>query len=309
MYTIDLVPGLVSAVIPTFDRREDVVLAVRSVLSQTYPAIEIVVVDDGSRDGTAERLRELFGDRVRILRTNRLGVSGARNHGIAAAKGEYIGLLDSDDEWEKEKIAKQVAFLEARPDYGMVLTDIAQMDRDRKTFAVFHRRDHLPEDGMILRHVLLQPALAPSCALIRKRVLDEVGVFDTSLPTAEDIELHLRIALRFPIGVLAEPLTRCMRGHDGLSALGRTYDDYMFALERFLLDHRLEIPPEDRARALREASIRNMRGLLGGGHVKEALSLAKGLATHVRSPRDVAILARFAPSIVRQTARRLAKSR
>ena len=300
------VTSLVSTVIPTFDRKDDVMVAVATVFAQTYSPLEVIVVDDGSRDGTAEALRERFGDRVSILRANRLGVSGARNLGMAAARGDYIALLDSDDEWEPEKIAKQVAFLEARPDYGMVLTDIAQMGRDRVTFRVFHRRDHLPVDGLILEHVLRQPALAPSCALIRKSVLTEVGTFDTSLPTAEDIDLHMRIALRYPIGVIEEPLTRCMRGHDGLSALERTYGDYMFALERFLLDHRHEIAPEVRATALREAAFRNMRGLLGHGHLREALSLAATVAPSVRSPRDAATLARFAPSVLRQAVKKLA---
>lgn len=299
---------LVSTVIPTFDRRDDVVIAVGTAIAQTHASQEIIVVDDGSRDGTAERLRELHGDRLTILRTERLGVSGARNRGMAAARGAYIALLDSDDEWEPEKLAKQVAFLEARPDYGMVLTDVAQMGRDRRTFAVMRRRAAIPEDGMVLGHLLTFPSLAPSSALLRRRVIEEVGGFDASLPTAEDIDFHLRVAVRFPIGVIEEPLTRCMRGHDGLSALERTYADYMFVMERFLLDHRHEIPAAERARALREASLRNMRGLLGQGHLGAALVLGKGVAAHARTGRDVAALARFAPSIVRQAARKLARS-
>jgi glycosyltransferase involved in cell wall biosynthesis len=301
------VASLVSTVIPTFDRRRDVVVAVRSALAQTYTPQEVLVVDDGSRDGTAAHLRELHGDRVTIVQTNRLGVSGARNRGMAAARGEYIALLDSDDEWEPQKLEKQVAYLEARPDYGMVLTDVAQMDKDRRTFALFERRKHIPEDGMVLRHVLRQPALAPSSALLRKRVIDEVGGFDGSLPTAEDIDLHLRVALRFPIGIISEPLTRCMRDNGGLSALPRTYEDYMFVMERFLLDHRHEIPAEERAAALREASLRNMRGLLGQGHVREALALGARVASHARGRKDVAVLARFAPAVLRQTARKLAR--
>ncbi len=299
------VQTLVSTVIPTYDRKADVVLAVASALAQTHAAQEVLVVDDGSRDGTAEALRARYGDRVTIVRTERLGVSGARNRGMAEARGDVIAFLDSDDEWEPEKLAKQVAWLEARPAFGMVITDVAQMDRDRKTFHVFHRRDHVPVDGDVLVHLLTQPALAPSSALLRRRVYDEVGGFDTSLPTAEDIDFHLRVAARFEIGVIEEPLTRCMRGHDGLSALPRTYADYMFVLERFLLDHRHEIPAGVRAEALRAASLRNMRGLLGGGHVKEALALGAVVARHTRTPRDAAALARFAPGVVRQTLKKL----
>lgn len=294
---------LVSTVIPTFDRRHDVVIAVRSALSQTHEPHEVIVVDDGSRDGTAEQLRESHGDAVRILRTDRLGVAGARNHGMAAASGEYIALLDSDDEWAPEKLARQVAFLEARPDYGMVLTDVVQMDGDRHAYDVLRRRRFIPEDGDVLKYILRQPALAPSCALFRRRVLDEVGGFDVTLPTAEDIEFHLRVALRFPIGVIAEPLTSCMRGHDGLSANRRTYADYMFAMERFLLDHRHEISAADRNMALREASLRNMRGMLTMGMLGEALALGAGLASRARTGAEVAALTRMAPAVLRTTAR------
>lgn len=299
---------LVSTVIPTFDRRKDVVLAVRSALAQTHDAQEVIVVDDGSRDGTAEHLRESYGDAVTILRTDRLGVAGARNRGMAAASGEYIALLDSDDEWAPEKLARQVAFLEARPDYGMVLTDVVQMDGDRQAYDVLRRRRFIPEDGQVLRYVLRQPALAPSCALFRRRVLDEVGSFDVTLPTAEDIEFHLRVALRFPIGVLAEPLTSCMRGHDGLSASPRTYADYMFAMERFLLDHRHEISATDRQMALHEASLRNMRGMLAMGLLGEALALGAGLAARARTAAELVAVARMAPAVLRTTARRAVRS-
>lgn len=299
---------LVSTVIPTFDRRKDVVFAVGSALAQTHGEQEVIVVDDGSRDGTAEQLRESYGDALTILRTSRLGVAGARNHGMAAASGEYIALLDSDDEWAPEKLARQVAFLEARPEYGMVLTDVVQMDGDRRVYDVLRRRRFIPEDGNVLRHVLRQPALAPSCALFRRRVLDEVGDFDVTLPTAEDIEFHLRVALRFPIGVIAEPLTSCMRGHDGLSAHSRTYADYMFAMERFLLDHRHEISAADRQMALREAALRNTRGMLTMGMLGEALALGASVASRARTAAEIVAVARLAPAVLRTTARRAVRS-
>lgn len=301
-------PLLVSTVVPTFDRRQDVVLAVGSALAQTHAPQEIIVVDDGSRDGTAEHLRATYGDAVTILRTDRLGVAGARNRGMAAATGDFIALLDSDDEWAPTKLARQVAFLEARPDYGMVLTDVVQMDADRHAYDVLRRRRFIPEDGDVFRHILRQPALAPSCALFRRRVLEEVGGFDVSLPTAEDIDFHLRVALRFPIGVIEEPLTSCMRGHDGLSAHPRTYADYMFAMERFLLDHRHEIPAADRKMALREASLRNIRGMLAMGMLGEALALGARMASRARTGTDVAALARLTPALLRTTARRLVRS-
>ena len=287
-------PPLVSTIIPTYNRRDDVVIAIRTALAQTYPSQEIVVVDDGSTDGTSSVLEHEFGSALRILRTERLGVSGARNHGMAVAHGDYIALLDSDDEWLPEKLSKQVAFLEERPDFGMVMTDVAQMNRERTTFAVLRRREAIPVDGFVVAHVLRQPALVPASILLRRRVLDDVGMFDTTLPTAEDIDFHLRVAARWKIGVIAEPLTRAMRGHDGLSALSRTYSDYMAVLDRFVADHP-EIPAEDRQAGWWAATLRNVRGLIVSGHLGTAFAVARHAVLKARGLGDVIALARLAP--------------
>src|SRR5688572_11723596 len=132
---------LVSAVIPTFNRRDDVVIAVGTVVAQTYPAasLEIIVVDDGGTDDTEAALRARFGDRVRYLKKPNGGVSSARNHGMAAARGDYLALLDSDDEWLPTKIEKQVAFLERHAGFGMVITNVERMDDRRVGFEIFDR--------------------------------------------------------------------------------------------------------------------------------------------------------------------------
>lgn len=296
-------PPLVSTIIPTYNRRDDVVVAIRTALAQSYPSQEIIVVDDGSTDGTSSLLESEFGSALRILRTERLGVSGARNHGMVAARGDYIALLDSDDEWLPEKLAKQVAFLEERPDFGMVMTDVAQMNRERTTFAVLRRREAVPVDGDVVRHVLRQPALVPASILLRRRVLDDVGMFDTTLPTAEDIDFHLRVAARWKIGVIAEPLTRAMRGHDGLSALSRTYSDYMAVLDRFVAGHP-EIPAEDRQAGWWAATLRNIRGLIVSGHLGTALAVAGRATLRARGLGDVVALARLAPLAVAVGVRR-----
>jgi glycosyltransferase involved in cell wall biosynthesis len=297
------VSPLVSTVIPTFDRKADVAVAVRSALAQTHLEQEIIVVDDGSRDGTREQLEIDFGRRLTVLRTERLGVSGARNHGMAAARGDYIALLDSDDEWLPEKLELQVRFLEARPDFGMVITDVVQIDRQRAPYDLLRRREAIPEDGDVLNYVLRNPALAPSSALFRRRVLDHVGLFDITLPTAEDIDFHLRVALRWKIGVIAEPLTRAMRGHDGLSSLPRTYADYLDVMERFIAAHP-EIPAPDRRAGLHAATLRNLRGLLVSGHIGSAVAVGARAARRARSVSEVVDLARMAPLAARAAVRR-----
>jgi glycosyltransferase involved in cell wall biosynthesis len=279
---------VVSAIIPTYNRRDDVVIAVRTAVEQTYPAssLEILVVDDGGSDDTAEVLARTFGDRVALLRKPNGGVSSARNYGFAAARGAYFALLDSDDEWLPTKIARQVEYLEARPTFGMVITDVERMTEDRVGFEIFHRREQVPADGHVLPYILRFPALAPASAMLRREVYEDIGGFDESLRTAEDLDFHLRVARRWPIGVIPETLTRAMRGHEGLSALARTYRDYLQVMERFIAAHGDELDPRDRDAALLEAYARNARGLLWDGDVVEALRCGARSAIRVRNPGD-----------------------
>jgi glycosyltransferase involved in cell wall biosynthesis len=295
-------PGapLVSTVIPTFNRKDDAVIAIRTALAQTYPHQEILVVDDGSTDGTEAFLRKEFGERIQVLRKPNGGVSSARNHGMAAARGELIALLDSDDEWLPEKLAAQVAFLTAHADFGMVITDVMRMDQERVDFELFRRREFIPEDGHVLRWVLRNPALAPASAMLRRAVYQDVGGFDTTLRTAEDLDFHLRVALRWKIGVIERPLTRAMRGHDGLSALARTYHDYMIVVERFLRDHHDEVPEPDRKAALLMAYTRNARGLLWDGEYRDALRLSVRSISMVQRREDTRELARLGYDFARR---------
>jgi glycosyltransferase involved in cell wall biosynthesis len=287
------VPALVTAVIPTYNRARDVRVAVACALAQTWPELEVIVVDDGSTDGTADLLRQEFGDRVRCLRKPNGGVSAARNHGLAAARGEYLALLDSDDEWTPDHVEAQVTFLEARPDFGLVLTDVMRMDAERRDFELFRRRDFLPTDGAILAHVLRNPTLVPASATFRRAVYEDVGGFDEGLRTAEDLDFHLRIARRWKIGVVERPLTRAMRGHDGLSALAASYHDYLAVIERFVSRYREEIAPRDRDAALLRAYARNSRGLLLAGEVGSALRYAAAALCRMRSSGDLVLASRL----------------
>lgn len=107
------IAGLVSTVIPTYNRREELTRAIDSALAQTYGNQEVLVVDDGSTDGTAQMLAQRYSDRVRCICRPNGGVSSARNQGMREARGEFIALLDSDDEWLPMKLEKQMALLQA----------------------------------------------------------------------------------------------------------------------------------------------------------------------------------------------------
>ena len=251
--------------------------ALETVLAQTLPPQEIIVVDDGSTDGTGAAIAQRYGDRVRHVWQENAGVSAARNRGMALAQGRYLALLDSDDEWLPEKTRLQFEFLEARPDYGMVLCDVVRMDAAHRDIEVFRRRELIPEDGRVLRWVLREPALVPASVMLRREVHDEIGGFDTTLATGEDLDFHLRVARRWPIGIVEQPLVRAMRGHDGLSSLPRTYDDYLRVIERAVALAAAEgsVDQGDRDAALAGAYRRNARGLIFPRRWGEALALAR----------------------------------
>ncbi len=282
---------LVSTVIPTFNRRELVVRAIDSALAQTWPAQELIVVDDGSTDGTAQMLRERYGERLRCVSQSNGGVSKARNRGMGLATGAYIALLDSDDTWDRTKLEKQVAWLEARPDYGLVLNDVQRVDRHHAPMDVFHRRAVIASDGDALEALLRNPAFVPASALFRRSVLERVGGFDETLRTAEDLEFHLRIAAEFKIGVIEELLTYAMRGHDGLSSADHTDSDYVGVMERFLISHRERISPEARRSALFVTYERNARSAMSSGRVARGFAHALKGVRFARSAHEAAALA------------------
>jgi glycosyltransferase involved in cell wall biosynthesis len=265
----------VSVIIPTYNRRDLLPRALDSVLAQTVPVDEIIVIDDGSTDGTDDMLRARYGDRVRYVWQPNAGVSAARNHGLRLAQGRYLALLDSDDLWLPTKTELQVAFLDAHPDFGMVVCDVERVDSEYRHIDVFHRRDTLREDGWVLRWVLHNPALAPASVLMRREVVDQLGGFDEGLRTAEDLEFHLRVARHWKIGVVEQALVRAMRGHDGLSAADSTYDDYVRVVEAAVAGARGSVDDRELDEALAGTYARNARGMLIRGRWKEGATLAR----------------------------------
>jgi len=260
----------VSVVIPTYNRRRLLARAVDSVLAQTVPVDEIIVVDDGSNDGTAEMLAERYGERVIHVYQANAGVSAARNRGLAMARGGFIALLDSDDLWLPRKNELQLEWLARHPGYGMVLCDVDRVDGDGGTLGTLRRRDAIPEDGWILKHLIHEPSLVPASMMIRREVYERLGGFDESLRTAEDLEYHLRIARHFRIGVVEQSLVVAMRDHDGLSALPVTNDDYVRVMEETLDAVAGELDPSERRRALVACYLRNCRGMVISGRWRAA---------------------------------------
>ncbi|MEM4406501.1 MAG: glycosyltransferase [Candidatus Methanomethylicaceae archaeon] len=186
---------LVSIIIPTYNCRKWVSEAVDSALSQTYPRCEIIVVDDGSNDGTDLLLQERYGDKIRYYFQDNKGRSAARNRGLKEAKGEYIQFLDADDLIMPEKIARQVEFLEANRDVDVVYGDVLLfLEDDKEDVWPHEKRIYYASGRGLLKKMLHEPFLQTVHALYRRKCIEAIGGFDESLKRVEDWEFHLRLA-------------------------------------------------------------------------------------------------------------------
>jgi glycosyltransferase involved in cell wall biosynthesis len=194
---------LVSVVIPTFNYGCFVSEAVDSVLAQTHSAIEVIVVDDGSTDDTAERLSP-YGDRIRYLRQDNQGLSGARNTGIRAARGDWIALLDADDVWHPRKLEVQMRYLAEHPEVALLGSGLVT---DRSLcWSDVGELSRLEASLVILEEVVVRTRFAPSSVVARKKDLESVGLFDASLRCVEDRDLWIRFVRHFRMAVLPIPL-------------------------------------------------------------------------------------------------------
>lgn len=206
---------MVSVVIPTFNRCAQVVEAVSSVMRQKVDALDIVVVDDGSADGTVDALR-VFEPAIRVVKQPHGGVSAARNRGITLARYEWIAFLDSDDLWLPRKLSIQMEYLGHHPAIRICQTEEIWVRNGRR---LNPRKYHKKPKGHCFDRLLDRCLVSPSAVIIHKSVFDEVGVFDEDLPACEDYDLWLRIGLRHAMGLVEEPLVIKRGGHpDQLSS-------------------------------------------------------------------------------------------
>ncbi len=277
---------LVSVIIPTYNRAPLVLRAVRSVLAQDYPRLEVIVVDDGSTDGTAELLESEVGDEIRVIRQANAGVSTARNTGLATAKGDILGFLDSDDQWLPTKTTRQVDYLARHPEVGMVVCDYNIVDEQGDLIVRCRRRKQYGPDGWVLPNVVRNPILVPSTILLRRSVYLDVGGFDPDLRTAEDLDLHLRISASHQIGVVDEALVTYLRGAGSLSDDVSSYSDYVFVVRRFVAGHRDRLSPRDAREAVFGAQFKLARGLMWEGEASEALRAGARCLPQVSGVRD-----------------------
>ncbi len=196
----------VSIIIPAYNKAELTVKTVKSVLNQTYPHTEIIVVDDGSVDQTQKYLSE-FKNRIQYVYKTNGGACSARNLGIRLAQGEFIGFLDCDDLYLENKVELCVDFLKRNPDYGFVHTAAFFIDREEKIVGFyFHPKSQ--KQGWIADRLILGNYICNSTVIVRKSCLQEVGFLDESIFMPADWDLWLRLAEKFKVGYINKPLTK-----------------------------------------------------------------------------------------------------
>lgn len=207
----------VSVIIPTYNRLSLLKKAMESVLTQTYTNFEIVVVDDGSSDGTREYLLPLNDQRIKsvLLDTNK-GANAARNAGIRKADGRYIAFLDDDDEWLSDKLEKQVNIFKHNNDVGIVYsTAVIMLVNENIEY------NTAPEaKGKIFNELLLSNVIgSTSTVILRRELLSMHGMFDERMPSMQDYELWLRLSKHTEVDFVKKPLIlyRCTTKKDSVS--------------------------------------------------------------------------------------------
>ncbi|OGQ86083.1 MAG: glycosyl transferase family A [Deltaproteobacteria bacterium RIFOXYD12_FULL_56_24] len=193
----------VSVIIPTYNRAGFLSQAIDSVISQTYPNFELIVVDDGSTDETPALLAS-YGKSLIVLRQENRGPAAARNAGIRAARHPLLAFLDSDDQFTRQKLALQVAAMEAEPE---LLISHTQETWFRNGLHLNQKKRHAKEGGDIFARSLALCVVGMSTVMARRELFDRIGLFDESFPCCEDYELWLRASVDHPFLLVDSPLT------------------------------------------------------------------------------------------------------
>ncbi|TVR15931.1 MAG: glycosyltransferase family 2 protein [Balneolaceae bacterium] len=220
----------ISVVIPVFNRDDVISRAIKSVLNQTLPPTEIIVVDDGSMDNTADIVQQ-FGEEVTYLYQTNAGPSIARNLGITSASGNYIAFLDSDDEWMADKLEKQVEIIrDLKAD--IVITNSVYFDDTGSGNTAFSRSEFSDilskNNGKLLdcfTMLLEQNFIHLSTVLVRKSCLENADLFDETMKIAEDTDLWLRLSSNYSFGIITKTLAKRDDRPDKLS--GNIQKEYM----------------------------------------------------------------------------------
>ena len=271
----------VSVIIPTYNREKFISECVQSVLAQTLPAREIIIVDDGSTDATYNILRDLGFNSLSTKKTvlryffqqNR-GVSSARNLGIKEARSEYIALLDSDDLWLKSKLDRQVsAFQNDTQSSRLCHTDEIWI---RNGVRVNQHKKHKKHGGNVFQSCLKLCCISPSSAMMHRSVFEDFGFFDEDLPACEDYDFWLRYSAKEDVNFIDEPLIIKQGGHsDQLSGAHWGMDRFrIYSIEKIIKEPDLTLV--HKTEAIHEVILK-LEILINGSQKRQKFAYAESM--------------------------------
>ena len=193
-----------SVIIPTYNRKSFLPIAVNSVLEQTFSDFELIIIDDGSTDKTQESRKTYRDRRIKYFRQENKGPASARNSGVKKSRGEFIAFLDSDDRFCRDKLEVTYSYIQTNPDYKIFHTDEVWY---RSGQLLPQKNYHRKPSGFVFKQALKLCCVSPSTAVIKKDIFDDIGLFDEEFLACEDYDFWLRVTAKYPVYLIHKALT------------------------------------------------------------------------------------------------------
>lgn len=277
----------ISVVIPLYDKGPEIAAALRSVLAQTLPPAEIIVVDDGSTDDGPETVRRIGGESVRLLTQPNAGVSAARNRGVAASRGEWIAFLDADDRWAPDHLAEIASMIREFPGCGIYATAFRIVGRRSTRIAPAPAARGIVDD--FFRDSAHRYIAIPSASAVPREVFDRAGGFPEGMKIGEDLYLWIEIARRCPVCFSPHPTVFYSKTASNRSAAIYTPERTEFSFE-WLYD---PAAPEAEREFIARAALGKALVLSAKGGTEEAARAIRTFSftkTYRRTLRKVRLL-------------------
>jgi glycosyltransferase involved in cell wall biosynthesis len=220
---------LVSTLMPVYNSAKYIAEAIESVLNQQHKALELIIVDDGSTDGSDKVISAYLHDkRIRFIQQNNAGPASARNTGLRAAKGSLIAYCDADDIWQADKLAIQVPALLAHPEIGMLHTARTAIDVAGNVIGHAHKRETAAKVEVYnaTRKLFQRNYLSGPSALLYKSCFDKVGMFDESFALSSDHEFLLRLSTQYKFGYLNQELHKYRKHPEQVTSNRQLREEY-----------------------------------------------------------------------------------